>query len=556
MTGPVAPRTPPAHAWIAATVIAFVAAAVHAVTNRGEILHGLSDESLLVPLARKAWNPQLYAGDAWLSLAEQVFSRTYSFLFGAVLEVADDPVVAMRVLALPFHIVFLAGSYRLVEAVRGRGAALSATIALAMLPSILSLAGHVAAGPLAAGAALPRDLVFALIPWLFIARDAASEAMHGRLARRAALFFALGLLANLHPLTAIHVAALFVLLDVMRPHPGGLRAVGVAVAVAGAAFAVGALPFVAQWLAYPRTPGVVPRELVLWRVGGIGADTPSIWMARIELQLFVVASACVLGRGRPDPARRALRTAALVALVLAALGPVFNMVVAGIQFDRLTRVALWIAALLWAAELPGALRARDRVALALAIALVLTGVHGRTLMRTVAAANRGSIEWVARRIELRVGIAEPVKPDLLPDRPRPGEPSIDAARAAAFLDVCAWFRRLTGPVVPPAWWMPPLVAVPPEDFGAFRAYSGCGAVVTKKEGGFALSFLGGRGNDWFAEYGAAVGAWSATNPIARDVLGKSRGVRWAVLDADQEAPASWTEVHRAPPYRVFRTSAE
>jgi hypothetical protein len=149
-------------------------------------------------------------------------------------------------------------------------------------------------------------------------------------------------------------------------------------------------------------------------------------------------------------------------------------------------------------------------------------------------------------------------------RARPGDPAVESpldpviypGRAAAFLDVCAWFRKVTELAGSSPDRPHPLVAVPPEDWGAFRAYSGCGAVVTRKEGGFALSFLGGRGNDWFQEYREAVQAWGADDPAARFEWARSRGVGWAVLDAGQEAPSAWMEVHSAGPYRVFRAPVE
>jgi hypothetical protein len=538
-------------AWCAGTALALLAAALHAATHRGEILGGLSDETLLVPLARKAWDGRLYADDAWLALAEQVFSRTYSYLLGAVLRVADDPVVALRLLAFPFHAVFLAGSFRVVERAAGVGRAWAAVVALTFVPLLLGAAlAPGAAGPLAASAALPRDLVFALVPWIWIARE---SVVTGPPRPRLLLFLCVGLLANVHPLTAVHLAAVLLLLEAMR-HPLGasLRRA----AACAAAVAVGALPYAIQWLRFPRTPGAAPREVLLWRIEGIGADTPALWTGRMEMPVLLVAAACVLGRGRAEPGLHNLRRLALVALVLAALSPLFHAVVPGIQFDRLTRLALWTAIVLLVAEFSFALEARDFGAIAVATALAAVGIGGRAAMRASTGVDRGPFERVARWAERSQSGEGETRPELVPERPRPGDPSLDPARTAAFLDVCAWFRTTTGPVVPPTEWRHPLVAVPPEDFGAFRAYSCCGAVVTRKEGGFALSFLGGRGQQWFDAYRDAVTAWGSRDPAALASWAQARHVPWAVLDAGRRAPEGWSEVHAAGPYRVFRVPAE
>jgi hypothetical protein len=543
VTGPAAPGVPARTAWIAGVVLALAAAAAHAAANPGEVLHGLADESLLVPLARDAWNDALFRDDSWLRFAARVFSKPYSWLLGAVLGVLDHPVQAFRALALPFHAVFLAGCFRLVERVSGRGAAWTAAFGLAALPHILSwtTSGDVA-WPLGAGAGLPRDLVFALLPWIWLARDAAIG--RGSLFRRCVVGFVLGLLANVHPLTAVHAMVVFGVLDLtLTPRPRAIRDA----VIVGIVSIHGAVPYLIQWGSFPRLPGAASREVLLWRVEGIGAWTPTLWAERIEIALWCVAAAAVLGRGRPDPARRPLRVAALAALLLCILAPVLGALVSGIQFDRMNRIAVWAAALLVACELPSALRARDVAALALAAGALATGIAGRLAVRSALEADRGPLEWAVRRLEVRLGIEGPHRPTLVPDRPRPADPSLDPVRAAAFLDVCAWVRANTPPGS--------TVLVPPEEFGAFRAYAVRPVPVTRKEGGFALSFLGGRGAAWFEQYRNAVVAYAGGGIAVAD-LAALRRARWAVLDTRISPPQGWTEAHAAGPYRVFRTDVQ
>jgi hypothetical protein len=95
--------------------------------------------------------------------------------------------------------------------------------------------------------------------------------------------------------------------------------------------------------------------------------------------------------------------------------------------------------------------------------------------------------------------------------------------------------------------------VPPEDFGAFRAYAGRGVVVTRKEGGFALSFLGGVGAEWFEEYAAIVRAFDDPDPAVLPAVAGAAGATFAVLDGEAALPAGWRELRRAGPYRLCRT---
>ena len=378
-------------------------------------------------------------------------------------------------------------------------------------------------------------------------------------ARRVLLYLALGVLVLLHPLTAIHIIGIFVLLDVWGQRLGvALRRVGVRASLT----LVGASMFIFQWIflrVRVATPGEVPREVMQWRIDGIGATSPSVWMKSMELALWLVAAAFLVGWGRRTAATRTLRIAALVALGLAALSPAFNLVVAGIQFDRLARVAVWFAVVIAAIDLPAAWAARDRRALAAAAVCVAAAIGGHAVVRaaTTPETDRGVLEWVVRRVEVKMGIDDGPKSEIVPDRPRPGDPSLDPVLAQHFRDVCAWARAETPKDA--------LFAVPPEDWGAFRAYAARGVVVTRKEGGFALSFLGGRGNAWLAEYREAVAVYADRNPERWADWSGPRWFEYAVLDdvlpadaapdapPETPLPPGWQELRRFGPFRVVRT---
>ena len=90
-------------------------------------------------------------------------------------------------------------------------------------------------------------------------------------------------------------------------------------------------------------------------------------------------------------------------------------------------------------------------------------------------------------------------------------------------------------------------------------------VVTRKEGGFALSFLGGRGNAWLAEYREAVAVYADRNPERWADWSGPRWFEYAVLDdvlpadaapdapPETPLPPGWQELRRFGPFRVVRT---
>lgn len=539
--------TPPSvrTAWIAGAALAAAAAGLHALAHPAQVLGSLSDESLLVALARRVAFGDTFGADPWIERAAAVFSHVYSWLLAPFLRLTEDPVVALRVLALPVHAVFLAGSFRVVERAAGRAAGWTAAAALAAVPFLLGvLDPETSPTPFAAGSALPRDLVFAALPWVWIAHDSIPADWPRP---RLLLFLGLGLLANVHPLTAVHVAGLLAI-DLVLRAPGVSSVVDAAAGLA--ATVVGALPFVVQYARYPRTPGTVPREVLLWRVEGIGADTVTSWVARLELPLWLLFAWLAVTRGRRAGAAGPLARLAAVALALAAAGPAADALVPGFQADRLARVAVWALVALLVLGVRDALRARDAVGLGAASALAAIGVAGPAIVEAVRGVRRGPLEHLARAVEVRVSAApsDGAVPALLPRRRQPGDPSRDEALGAAFVEICRAARAGSGPGA--------RFLVPPEDFGAFRAYAGRGVVVTRKEGGFALSFLGGLGADWFDEYARAVAAYADRDPAARRALADSAAATFAILDTDVLAPVGWREIRREGPYRLFRTHVE
>lgn len=517
--------------WAAASAIAFVAAAIHAAANRGEVLSPLSDEALLLPIALRQADPSLYPGDTWLATTAGVFSVAYSWLIAALLSFIDDPIAALRLLSIPAHAVLIAGTWRLAERFGGRAAAVAATLLVALPPCSVIV--------FAPGAALPRDLVFAALPWLTLALvDAPSP-------RRAVVVFgALGLLANLHPLTGLHFAALFLVVGlVLDPTPRGAAAC----AVRGVAFAVGASPYAAQYLARPAAVGDVDPAVYAWRLPEMAGESVGAWAARMEPAIWLGAAAAVLAvaarrLGATPP--RALVVVLVVSFAFAALGPTIGRLappLRAVQLARFERVSDWCAVVVAAVCLATAWRARAFAAVSAALACVAASTIQAGAFDD-APGPRGPIARVGRLIDRGAGVpfARPVPPALRPrtDVVDPTSPD----NREAFLAVCRFAREETAEDA--------LFLVPPEHWGPFRVYARRGVFVTRKEGGAALSFLGAQGARWFDDYSAAVEAYAAGDQGRLGAFAEQRGADYVVADPGT-IPPPWPLVLSAGKFRVF-----
>jgi uncharacterized membrane protein YjjB (DUF3815 family) len=524
-------RGPAWHAWATAAAVALTAAAIHASMNRGEVLSPLSDESLLLPIALRQAHPSLYVGDKWLATTAGIFSVPYSWLVATLLSFIDDPVVAMRLLSIPAHVALLAGTWRLVERFAGRTPAALATLLVALPPcSILVFAP---------GGALPRDLVFAALPWLTIVLlDAPSTR------RAAVVFFGLGVLANLHPLTGLHFAALLLLVGfVVDPTRRGL----VDATTRGIAFAIGAAPYAVQYLSRPAAVGSVDPTVYAWRlsemagesVGGFAARTePAVWMSAAAAIVFVVA------RRRGDAPPRLLVAAWIAAFVLGTLGPTLGRIappLRAVQLGRFERIGDWCAVVVFGVCVVAASRARAYVAAAIA-GCCLSASATETGVLDDGAAPRGPIARVGRALDRRMGVPfAPPAPSRLVSRKDVPDPTSPAFRDD-FLAVCRFARERTNEEA--------RFLVPPEHWAPFRVYARRGVAVTRKEGGAALSFLGAAGMAWFSDYEDVVLEYAAGGEGLAQVADGFR-VQYVVVDAATPSPPSMPEVFAAGNFRVL-----
>jgi hypothetical protein len=522
-------RAPRRVVWAVAAALACAAAVWSASTNSGKLIGPLDDEVLHVPIALRLVGDAAFAGDRWVETTTPVFSLPYAWLVGTLLRLLDDPAVVFRGLALPFHAAFLAGTWRVAERVGGRAAGAVAAL-ICVLPPVAGLV-------LAPGAALPRDLVFALLPWLFLARDSVRTRGAGL-----ALYAGLGVLANLHPLTAVHAAMWFLLLDLVDDPTGrGLRTA----VLRGAAFAAGLAPYVIQYVTRPAVPGPVDEAVYVWRLGSMGGETLGEWARRMEIPLAVsvAAAVCAFAARGGTAWPRTLVVGAGAALVIGALGPTAGRFVAPLrafQFGRFDRFALWCAAAGLAVGAVQLVRRRRFVALAAAAGVVALAHFGPAL--TGDNAGRGVFALVGRRLEPGGRSGPPPVPSGLSVRKDVVDPTLGEARER-FLAVCRFAREQTPPDA--------LYLVPPEQWAPFRVYARRSVAVTRKEGGPALSFLGARGMTWFEDYAEAVRVYAGGDAAAWAALAAKWGATHVVVDGSTPSPPPGPVVFEAGNFRVI-----
>ncbi|MCG3134618.1 MAG: hypothetical protein HMLKMBBP_01932 [Planctomycetes bacterium] len=518
--------------------------------SRGAVLPWLSDEALLVPIAMRHADPSLFAGDRWLDATAPIFSTWYSALLSAATRLAGEPTAALAALSLLRSVVHLAGIWRLAAAWTGGRAAEPAGFAAALASAVLpEVAVRTDWGP-GAGTALPRDVVLAALPWaalLLLGDGTRAPALR----RTGVVFAALGVAANVHPLTAAHVA-LLVGSGALVLHAEFRRPASMAVAAAG--FAAGAAPYLVRFAGLERGEGVADRVVWTWHLQTMAGEIPTEVAAKMEAPLLAAVAAALGWRAASRGGAPASRTASSLvwfAVVIAAVGGILPHAAewtSQLLLGRFHRIAS-ILALAWVVAAAARLAAQDRRAAAAlcASSLLVASASPFVTSRIAGGKARPLATIPARMLERRLGISSgrPWPADL-PHRDGAADPSAPGERPA-FLAVCAFAAKETSPgdsfLVPPETWAP------------FRAHAARGAAVTRKEGGAALSYLGARGMDWYRDYRDAVACYKDGDAAAWRALAAKHRATWAVTDRGTAAPP-WPVAFESGPYRVLRVPEE
>ncbi|MCU0728359.1 MAG: hypothetical protein MUE73_21665, partial [Planctomycetes bacterium] len=303
-------------------------------------------------------------------------------------------------------------------------------------------------------------------------------------------------------------------------------------------FALGALPYILDFLAAPRA-GLGSAEALAARVPDLVSLPAHAVLATFgPMALFLAVPLALRLPGLAMP-RRLLALLAL-ALLLALPGGLLTANIAALtqlQLLRFTRILGFLALVPVAALLGSLLAHRGLRPAALAGASVM-----------IALLFTGTIQehWFDRAGRRLFGRPAPAVPPA-PSRPRGGElrgrPEEDRAAYLRFTGRC---RRETS--------VDALFLVPPEDLSHFRLYARRSIVVDRKAGGFAVTLLGRKGLDWLARYREAVALYAERDTSRLLTWCRARGVDYVVAELPHDdfgLPVVFREgpfvLHAVPP---------
>ncbi len=431
----------------------------------------------------------------------------YRALLSTLWGLAGDLGLAHRLLAALCAGIYVAGATLLFSRASASLAA-GALVAVASTTVRDALGGtYWGAGPIST--AQPRTVALALVPWLLLASLRASGSRAAPLPLLGA-----GLLANVHPPTALFLAIGLLAADAMRRTPPTRIGLGAAAAV------LGALPAVLAIAASRGSAGSVEpatlAEIVAERFAPDLLPPPRqfIWRALVAALLpavlAVLAWRAHRGRGLP-PAARDLAVGGLAAFVAAIVGqglaqiagslsggpPLTLDLLRGSRFLYLALFALVAAGLgefLRGGIVPIASRARPLFALGIVAALL---VPPSSIRRAVSSRSRGAADAAAERAADLRGAGE-------------------------------WLRAHA----PGA-----LVAT---DQAALRALAGGPIAFSYDDAGFLLHAAPDRLVEWAQRSGAWGKAVERRDGAALRLLARVAGARFALVPAGSDpGPAAW-----------------
>jgi len=491
-------------------------------------VEGTLDDAIWIPLIMRWSDATLFTRDPFVPSVLPVFPAAYLGLTAPVLGASGDPGTFLLVVSSLLLLVYATGTYRLVWVVTGHRAA-------ALLVALVSLRGNTDVSGTGwgvfLGTAPPRSFLFAATPWIVAGLVRAGRA-RWRLALTGGL---LGLLGNIHPLSAGHLYLLAATGIAVRGAPGRLR--GVAGLSLG--FGAGMLPYLTQWLMRADV-SALPMEILRFRAA---PQTFPPLAAVLEGLLVTYVLVTVLAgagwwcaRRRGDGERAALMAwLGLSALAWAAIGPPVAYVVPRLFAVHLLRMSGYV--FLFALVLTGFVlrellvapgRGRTVAASVLAAALFLTAGGGRV----------GEVrEWLTgERLRARAAVlGADVLPKTygMPDKP-------------AFLELAAWARTQTPPDA--------LFLGPPDAFPSFRVYARRALFVTFKDGAVTV-FSGRLARSWYDRFRAAVELYQRFRRDDVVAFARRHGIRYVIRLRSPAGPADLPVVYENRAFQVYEISA-
>ena len=487
------------------------------------------DGVLYVAAAVHLREPALFAGDwGFQALAPLIEPLVYTRILARLSPWWDTPEALLRACSALLILGFALGTFALVRAITGR-------IVIALLAGLIALRPRMAwlaEWGILMGQPLARSVIMAAAPWLLLWIWRARE----RPRRLAWPGLAIGLSALVHPLSAIQLAMVAVLQELVLL--SGVRAI----TALAAGIVLGVLPALAHhgplladhpaplWFLRFRNPELLPSGLPAF-AGPLVFD---FGVPLLALALTLRASrACLEPRAfRWSCAGIAAALTLTMATVLAPLVPALARFslgrASGFLYLFLSVPVLAVARALWIAG--GA----PRLA-----ALALVGA--------LAFSTGAGWDALVGRAVVGAGIPLGERASWNPSRPPDPLPALSFSphEPRAFRELADWLRGQTPPSA--------LVLAAPADAAALRVYARRSTVVATKDGGLFI-FSAAKATAWYARFRDVVTAYAGAEPAALLAVARRYGATH-ILAPPAGPPMPLARVFANGAYVVYRVDA-
>lgn len=214
----------------------------------------------LIPAAMQVNDPELFSRDSFFADFVRIYPKPFLYAYAFLFELTGDFILVNYFISSLCYILFMFGVYFLLQdQFRDRSVALvSVLLCIAVRPA-LNIAFN-----MSLGLAIPRNVIIALSPWILLGSLRLIDQNKTFDWGWGLLFFGLGLLANVHPLTAGHLL-LIILGVIMLKSTLSLKQKLLVSLFGFAAFTGGALPFIVDNILSVSGGGIAPRSLILER---------------------------------------------------------------------------------------------------------------------------------------------------------------------------------------------------------------------------------------------------------------------------------------------------
>ncbi|MBI4043507.1 MAG: hypothetical protein HY393_01715 [Candidatus Diapherotrites archaeon] len=473
------------------------------------------DEAFQIPMALRVLDNELFSRDVLLLDHEQFYPAPFQWVAAVFIGIFGTIQRAYLVLSTLAFVLFISGLFFLGKTLRCNGTG----FAMALFGSVVRpVLGDIGFG-LSIGRLVPRELVFAFLPWIAIALLLFNRTRKTRYTL--AGFLVLGILALFNPLASVHAFLVFFIaqawLDrgLVRTSPTHFARIQGTNIVA---FGIGMAPYAWWYLLHASQPASreileyawfhlfrpLKRDFLVWGYGLIpflAGFFVLMGQERKSLSTLTVPLAW-LGSGL-------LVTALFALTVYTPLQP-FLM---SIQFHRASAVPylfLYAFCALLFARLFDEKGVRAKVS-ALALLFLLFMPWGSAFNALFPSAHN--------QLVLNQVCTNPVCMELYDLESRAhASPSNDWENFHALAEFA---RKNTSKDA--------LFLVPPYDFSAFRAYSERSVVVVRKDGTPSV-FSAGYAEKWLESYKEALNAYASNSLDAFLFLQKKAGVDFIVVD--------------------------